>query len=94
MGGPPDTGNTSSKGIKRSWSLFLYSESHAWEMGSKHALCNTKPEWQPYGNTEAPGAVDGVQPTVIRVLEEHKHQVVGPCSVEHFCGSKASSEAY
>lgn len=124
LGGPPDTGNTSSKGIKRPWSLFLYSDSHAWSEfcshhgvlhhrtlitgstnqgleplqsepkeymsvftfelsqgelmqgrweGGKHALCNTKPECQPDRDTEAPVSGDGVQPTFIRVPEEHKH---------------------
>lgn len=43
-------------------------------MGSEHALCNTKPECQGDRDIEAPVAGDdGVQPTFIRVLEEHKH---------------------
>jgi hypothetical protein len=29
VGGPPDTGKASSKGVKRPWSLLLYSDSHA-----------------------------------------------------------------
>lgn len=41
-------------------------------MGSKDALCNSKPECQPDRDTEDPVARVGVQPTFIRVPEEHK----------------------
>lgn len=57
------------------------------EMESKHALCNTKPECQGDRDIEAPVAGDdGVQPTFIRVLEEHKH-TQAPGSGAMWCGA-------
>lgn len=52
-------------------------------MGSKHATCNTEPECQPDEDTEAPVAADGVQPTFIRVPEEHKHTAPGSGAMWH-----------
>lgn len=50
---------------KKIYELVVTGKANTGERGSEHALCNSKPVWQPGRDSEAPAAGDGVQSTFL-----------------------------